>query len=127
MKDFFRVSIHGNQYFLSLFYFAKIADGQALGLAQGLVLPALSGPTAAGTHLLSAATFRDRVEEHATGLGAAWEALEALTGADADWWPSDVPVLIAQLEGGEGRTRDSGLALDVDRVLLRVVGYGGLP
>jgi hypothetical protein len=36
-------------------------------------------------------------------------------------------VLIAQIEGGEGKTNDSGLRVDVDRVLLRVVGYGGVP
>ena len=70
-------------------------------------------------------SFHDAVEEHAKGAGSAWEALEALTGSDADWWPDDVPVLIAELDGGEGRTPDSGLRLDVDRVLLRVVGYGG--
>jgi hypothetical protein len=39
----------------------------------------------------------------------------------------DVPVLIAELEGGEGRTHDSGLTVDVDRVLVRVVGWGGVP
>ncbi len=41
--------------------------------------------------------------------------------------PDDVPVLIGELEGGEGRTTDSGRRLDVDRVLVRVVGYGGVP
>jgi hypothetical protein len=77
--------------------------------------------------VLSVGSFHDAVEEHAKGAGAAWEALEALTGGDADWWPNDVPVLIAELEGGEGRSQDSGLRLDIDRVLLRVVGYGGVP
>ena len=38
-----------------------------------------------------------------------------------------MPVLIAELDGGEGRSQDSGLRLDLDRVLVRVVGYGGVP
>jgi hypothetical protein len=38
-----------------------------------------------------------------------------------------VPVLLAQVEGGEGRTSDTGLRLDSDRVLVRVVGFGGKP
>jgi hypothetical protein len=110
-----------------LFFFPKISDGQAVSLGQGRALGPLAAASAVGTHPLSVASFRDRVEEQARGVGAAWDALETLTGTDADWWPSDVPVLIAQLEGGEGRTLDSGLRLDVDRVLVRVIGYGGLP
>ncbi len=108
-------------------YFPKIADGETVSVGRGRSLG--SGPAGAsnGNHPLSVSSFHDAVEEHAQGAGAAWEALEALTGSDADWWPSDVPVLLAELEGGEGRTQDSGLRVDIDRVLLRVVGYGGVP
>ena len=35
--------------------------------------------------------------------------------------------LVGQLDGGEGHSSDSGLQLDSDRVLVRVVGYGGVP
>ena len=48
-------------------------------------------------------------------------------GSDIDWWPDDVPVLLAQLQGGEGKVTDSGLRLDLDRVLVRVIGWGGVP
>ena len=34
---------------------------------------------------------------------------------------------MAQLDGGEGRTEDSGMLMDRDRVIVRVVGFGGLP
>ncbi len=109
-------------------YFPRIADGESAALARGRALgtstPLLSP---VGTHALSVSSFRGAAEEHAKGVGAAWEALESLTGTDADWWPEDVPVLIAQLAGGEGRTQDSGLRLDIDRVLVRIVGYGGVP
>lgn len=110
-----------------LFYFPKLADGQTLSLKQGRSLGTAGVASPLGTHVLSVVTFHDAVEGHAKGAGAAWEALESLTGSDADWWPDDVPVLIGELEGGEGRTTDSGLRLDVDRVLVRVVGYGGVP
>lgn len=110
-----------------LFYFPKLSDGQAVSLKQGRSLGSVGVASPLGTHVLSVLSFHDAVEEHAKGVGAAWEALESLTGSDADWWPDDVPVLIAELEGGEGHTTDSGLRLDVDRALVRVVGYGGVP
>ena len=110
-----------------LSYFPKLADGQTVRVREGRVLGPVPSATSLGTRALSVSEFRAQVEERAQGLGAAWEALESLTGTDADWWPDDVPVLIAMLEGGEGRTQDSGLKLDLDRVLVRVVGYGGVP
>jgi hypothetical protein len=76
---------------------------------------------------LDAQQFGEDVEPHASGITAAWQALEDVAGTETDWWPEDVPVLIAQIEGGEGRASDSGLRMDVDRVLLRVVGFGGVP
>jgi hypothetical protein len=38
-----------------------------------------------------------------------------------------VPVLLAQMDGGQGKTSDSGLRLESDRLLVRVVGWGGAP
>jgi hypothetical protein len=108
-------------------YFPRIADGAAVRLDSGKPLPGSSASAGPGNHLLAVATFREAVESNAKGLASAWDAFETLTGSDADWWPEDVPVLIAELEGGEGRLQDSGLRLDRDRVLIRVVGYGGVP
>ncbi|MEP7049739.1 MAG: hypothetical protein ABJB12_05270 [Pseudomonadota bacterium] len=108
-------------------YFPRIADGAAVRLDSGKVLPAGAASGGTGNHPLAVSTFRDAVESNAKGAAAAWDALETLTGSDADWWPEDVPVLLAELEGGEGRVQDSGLRLDRDRVLIRVVGYGGVP
>jgi hypothetical protein len=56
----------------------------------------------------------------------AWGAVKAAVPGD-EWFPSDVPVLLAQIEGGEGDRSDTNLRLDHDRVLVRVVGYGGAP
>jgi hypothetical protein len=55
-----------------------------------------------------------------------WGAIEAQAGTEVDWWPDEVPVLIAQLAGGEGVTRDSGFEVTQDRVLVRVIGWGGV-
>lgn len=110
-----------------LSYFPKLSDGETVSLRQGRSIGLAPASSMFGRRPLSASSFHDQVEERAKGAGAAWDALESLTGSDADWWPDDVPVLIAELEGGEGRSQDSGLRLDLDRVLVRVVGYGGVP
>ena len=111
----------------ALSYFPKVADGETVTLHKGRSLGPLPAAASPAGHTLSVDLFRKEVEERAKGAAVAWEALENLTASDADWWPEDVPVLIAELEGGEGRTQDSGLRVDVDRVLVRVVGYGGVP
>lgn len=124
-RDLLGVIVHAPGQGLS--YFPKLSDGETVSLKQGRSLGPSPSSSSFGTRTLSVSSFHDQVEERAKGAGAAWEALEALTGSDADWWPEDVPVLIAELDGGEGRAQDSGLRLDLDRVFVRVVGYGGVP
>lgn len=64
-------------------------------------------------------------EDESRGLGGAWKAVEQATARTSiDWFPRGVPVVLAQIEGGEGRTSDSGFRLDQDRLLVRVVGWG---
>jgi hypothetical protein len=70
--------------------------------------------------------IRSELEGASRGLADAWGAVVASTAYNQkDWFPGDVPVLLAQIEGGEGKSSDSGLTLDSDRLLVRVVGYGG--
>lgn len=112
-------------------YFPRIRDGQRVLASKGRKVPghvgrAWLGSSGATAHRLDADAFTPTLRGAAPGAGAAWQALEALASHDTDWWPSDVPVLLAELDGGEGRTSDSGLKLTVDRVLVRVVGYGGV-
>jgi hypothetical protein len=64
-------------------------------------------------------------EGESPDLGAAWKAVERGTAREStDWFPSGVPVVLAQIDGGEGRTSDSGFQVDRDRLLVRVVGWG---
>ncbi len=119
-------------------YFARIADGEVTSVSAGRDIGAdprdrawLSGVT--GTHLagatviygINSSSIGDVVDEDVPGLGAAWGAIEEAGERDSSWFLGDVPVLIGQLEGGEGRTTDSGLRLESDRMLVRVVGFGG--
>ena len=107
------------------YYFPRIEDGALVKAAAGRELSGVN-LTAASCRGLCAAKFAQDVDEASTGLGAAWRALEEVAGHQTVWWPLDAPVLLGQLDGGEGRARDSGLRVDADRVLVRVVGYGGV-
>ena len=78
-------------------------------------------------HELHSSALRAILDKDASGLSEAWTALEGAPDTPVDWFPPDVPVLLGQLDGGEGRMSDSGLRLESDRLLVRVVGYGGKP
>ncbi len=108
----------------------RVRDGHSVLASQGEKLaPSIGGkaPTSdLALHRLGAEFFAEELNRAASGLGDSWRAFESLT-PDVDWWPNDVPVLIAQIEGGEGSSVDSGVELELDRVLIRVVGWGGKP
>ena len=67
----------------------------------------------------------DELDRAAAGLSDAWMAVIDAIPWRKSWFTSTVPVMLAQIEGGEGKTQDTGLVLDSDRLLLRVVGLGG--
>jgi hypothetical protein len=122
-------------------YFARLGDGESVLSSAGRSLDVtpdeahwygvISRSNIAGTmhvHGIGADSLPEVVTSDAPGLAAAWAALEntAVVGS-VDWLPHDVPVLLAQIDGGEGRPSDAGLRLESDRVLVRVVGFGGTP
>jgi hypothetical protein len=79
-------------------------------------------------HPLSVKIFGATVEKDSAGLEKAWLAIhEGSKERSVDWWPEDLPVLLAQVDGGEGVREDQGLKVTRDRALLRVVGFGGVP
>lgn len=110
-------------------FFERLADGESIRHADGVnVAPAWGPATTPRRRALGArGVLAKHLDGAASGLSAAWAALEAVSGHETDWWPDDVPTVVAQIDGGEGLTRDSGLRLDSDRLLIRVVGFGGLP
>jgi hypothetical protein len=122
-------------------YFAHIRDGEKVLASAGQDLsstPAgktwlatVSGASGhSGTLVLQplrASSLDKVVDSDAAGLADAWAAIEENAGTGVNWFPEDVPVLLAQLDGGEGKTSDAGLRLEQDRLLVRIVGQGGRP
>jgi hypothetical protein len=121
-------------------YFPRIKDGERVLASAGRDLGAstegrtwitqISATGRAGfidIHPLGAGFLSGIVEKDAPGLADAWWAMEEGAGGLANWFPEGVPVLLGQLDGGEGRTVDTGLKIERDRLLVRVVGYGGRP
>jgi hypothetical protein len=104
-------------------YFSRVADGELVRASDGASVTVRGGPGAR----LGLEDVSTHLDSSAAGLVAAWAAIEGISDARAEWWATDVPVLLAQLEGGEGRTSDSGMRVELDRVLVRVVGWGGTP
>jgi hypothetical protein len=109
--------------------FPRIKDGASVRESDGEALTSGLGgtPTYGVVHPLGTALIKAELERYSEGLERAWTALETQAGSAVDFWPEDVPVLLAQLDGGEGTLEDSGFELDQDRVLVRIVGYGGVP
>ncbi len=113
-------------------YFPRLADGATIHYADGAALPARVGVgSSLGAKLswdseLHSESFPKQMSRDTDGATAAWKAIDDSVST-LDWWPDDVPVVIAQFDGGEGKSTDSGLHLEMDRVLIRVVGWGGAP
>ncbi|MES1186679.1 MAG: hypothetical protein ABUL60_22890 [Myxococcales bacterium] len=107
-------------------FFIRIKDGEAVAedVGQPFAIPATGALGRSGLNLEAA---KDRLDSCSKGLFSAWEAIEGATTRNIDFWPDDVPVLLGQLDGGEGKLTDSGFPLEADRTLLRVVGVGGVP
>ena len=116
-------------------YFTEMKDGETLTASAGkLVQSAYSRRSAsAGSmtiHVLGEGEFAyssaiakkdgDRIEK-------TWKPVSSAAGEQVDWWPDDQPVLMGELDGGEGVKTDSSLRLETDHALLRVVGKGGAP
>ncbi|MFT3773879.1 MAG: hypothetical protein QM820_51580 [Minicystis sp.] len=120
------------------YYFPRLKDGDRAVTAPAHTLSA-SGKTwesqmlsvyragSINVHRLAARGIGAVIVEDAPGLAEAWSAIEDAAPDLVDWFPDNVPSLIAQIDGGEGRIGDSGLRLESDRLLVRVVGFGGRP
>jgi hypothetical protein len=107
-------------------FFVRIKDGESVAEGLGQPLSIVRGGSL-GRSSLNLEPARDQLESCSKGLISGWEAIEAATTRSIDFWPEDVPVLLGQLDGGEGKLTDSGFPLEADRTLLRVVGEGGVP
>jgi hypothetical protein len=123
-------------------YFKAIKDGERVLASAGKDLSATADGSRWLVHVATVSSGRGGIDLHpldwmnfltlidqkdAPGLGEAWGAVETSAGSSASWFPDKVPVLLGQLDGGEGRASDAGLKMESDRLLVRVVGFGGRP
>jgi hypothetical protein len=108
-----------------------VRAGETVLLSSGSVLspspgspPAVVGGSipAEQPHRLESYRFTAQLNADTPGLGSAWEALESTAADNIDWWPRNTAVVLAEIEGGRGITRDSGLVVDQDRTLIRILG-----
>ncbi len=114
-------------------YFAELKDGARVQSTTGKnVLNAIARrTTTSGTrtvHPLQAYDLGHAVRgKYKDSVTEAWSPLESAAGEAVDWWPDAVPVVMGDLlvEGKLGS--DSGLRVESDRTLFRVIGNGGAP
>ncbi|HEY6079696.1 MAG TPA: hypothetical protein VIW29_12865 [Polyangiaceae bacterium] len=107
-------------------FFPRIRDGEAVVDSAGQLL-SVARSAGLGRSALNLGPIAKTLDDSVKGLASAWDAIEGATARNIDFWPLDVPVLLGQLEGGEGKLTDSGFPLEADRCLIRVVGEGGVP
>jgi hypothetical protein len=107
-------------------FFIRIKDGDSVSESAGQTFTFSRGGSL-GRSALGIHDMQRQLDSCSKGLASAWSAIEDSSTRNLDFWPEDVPVLLAQLDGGEGKQSDSGLPLEADRTLLRVVGMGGVP
>jgi hypothetical protein len=107
-------------------FFIRIKDGEAVPEEAGQAIT-VGRSSSLGLSSLNVGLAKTRLDSSSPGLSSAWDAIEGATTRNIDFWPDDVPVLLGQLDGGEGKLVDSGFPLEADRTLLRVVGVGGVP
>ncbi len=122
-----------NQPGLGGLYLESLDDGASASSKTFATLAAAvvprTAPTAAGLPVsdFNAYGIGTELDDASQGLSSAWQAVVDTLMMPRDWFPMGVPTLLCQVDGGEGGKRDSGLTLDSDRLLVRVVGYGGAP
>jgi hypothetical protein len=107
-------------------FFPRIRDGEAVRDSSGRALTVTRGG-GLGRSALNLGPVAKTLDDSVKGLASAWDAIEGATTRYVDFWPADVPVLLGQLDGGEGKLTDSGFPLEADRCLIRVIGEGGVP
>ncbi len=110
-----------------------LKDGARVKSTTGSMLTAYgarSGSTAASffVHTLDITTLATSLDSKTRArLLETWSPISAAVGQSVDWFPDDVPTVLAEVKGGEGTKRDSGLNVESDRMLIRIVGRGGAP
>jgi len=108
-------------------WFQAIKSGEKVTASAGkLVESASARRTVAAGSLMIHAFDPTTISTMLTGVDAddltkTWSPITTVAGDGIDWWPDDMVVLMADVEGGERVKNDNGLSVESDRMLLRVV------
>lgn len=112
-------------------WFAELKNGATVSSSMGtLAMSAASRRAAAAgsmtVHMLETTSLVAGLPK-ADGdrLQKTWRIVETAADENADWWPDDVAVVLAEMVDPQHPPSDSGLRLESLRLLMRVVGYGG--
>jgi hypothetical protein len=103
---------------------ATLSDGRALGPHFRMARGSLDSER--GRRLSAPVLGAAIGAEEGARVAATWQLAEEIAW-QSDFWPESSPVLIAELDSPRAAAQDSGLRLESERVLLRVVGEGGAP
>lgn len=112
-------------------WFPELKNGATISSSMGTMAMNASSRRAssAGTmtvHMLEASLLASGLPKgDAQRVQATWHIIETATDENADWWPDDAPVVLAEVGDPDHPSSDSGLRVESQRLLLRVVGYGG--
>ncbi len=115
-----------------LVWFASLEDGGRVRSSAGKHVLGASGRrrSTAGTRSVHPLQAHDLglaiTGKYNDKVAATWGTFEAAAGESVDWWPDDTPVVMGEMLV-EKAGSDSGLSLENDRVMFRVVGTGGTP
>lgn len=104
-------------------YFAVVPAGATIDSSEGTRLPDHRS-TNATVHDLASYRLRGNLPDPvAERVSARWQLAEGLARG-ADFWPDENAVVLAEVDAPPAARDDSGVPLESDRLLLRVVGTG---
>jgi hypothetical protein len=111
-------------------WFAAVEPGETVLSTSGrtVFVPSARVTTTAGSrtvHEIDSSRFETLLGHAGAEMQTRWSAVSSAAGSSTDWWPDDVPVVIGEIEGGEGVKTDASLRVESDTMLFRVVGEGG--
>ena len=115
-----------------LTYITTIADGEAAKSSSGQKLTGTWRTHATAglmpVHVLNASAIQGMMgDRDGKRFAAAWDPLADAAGDTADFWPDNTAVVIGEMIGLPKASKDSGLAVESDRTMFRIVGFGGTP
>jgi hypothetical protein len=111
-------------------WFSTIETGETVISTSGRTVFVPSGRItvtagARAVHEIDSSRFQTMLGHAGEEMQTRWSAVSSAAGSSIDWWPDDVPVVIGEVEGGEGVKTDASLRVESDTLLFRVVGEGG--